>query len=75
MKTKKKNLPAGAVIKNLAIGAIDLGFDSWTGQMGYSVTNDSPPLRYPFAAVLPQTQAAEMGPCHFFMLHRNAVFK
>ena len=37
---------------DIAIGAGDLGFDSWIGQIGHSVANDSPPLQHFFGAVL-----------------------
>ena len=33
------------VVKDIDIGAGGLGFDSWVGQIGQSVGNDSPPVQ------------------------------
>ena len=36
--------PLTSVVKRFAFNAEGLGFDSWTGQIGHSVANGSPPL-------------------------------
>ena len=41
----------GVVVRDIAIGAVGLGFNSWTGQIGYGVANGSPLLRRFFVAV------------------------
>ena len=35
--------PVNAVVEDIAIGAVGLGFDSLIGQIGHSVVNGSPP--------------------------------
>ena len=42
------------VIKDIAIDAEGLGFNSQAGQIGHSVANGSPPLRRFFGAALPK---------------------
>ena len=56
----------GAVMKNIAIGAGGLGFDSCAGQIGHSVANGSPVLRHFFGAVLPRRCATEMGSAAYY---------
>ena len=46
------NDQSAQLIKDIGIGAVDLGFDYRAGQIGYSVANGSPPLRRFFGAVL-----------------------
>ena len=62
-----------AVVKHIAIGAEDLGFDSRDVQVGRTVTNGSPPLRCFFGAVLPRCQAVGMGPATRYTLRRNTA--
>ena len=42
------------MLKDIVNGAGGLELDSRIGQIGYSVANDSPPLRRFFGAVLPR---------------------
>ena len=44
--------PVSSVVKHMAFGAGDQGFDSRAGQIEHSVANDSPPLRRFYGAVL-----------------------
>ena len=50
--TKIIRWPLGEVIKDIDIGARDLGFDSQAGQIRYSVANGSARMRCFFGAVL-----------------------
>ena len=61
----------GTMVKDIASGAGDHGFDSRVGQIGHSVANDSPLLRRFFGAAFPRRQAAEMSPVKSYTLRRN----
>ena len=50
--------PVGEEVKDIAIGARGVGFDSWAGQIRHIVAKILPTLHYFFGAVLP---SAEMG--------------
>ena len=54
--------------EDIAIGANDVGFDSWLGQIGHNVAKVSPTLQYFFGAVLPST---EMGPASRYTIPHN----
>ena len=57
----------------LVSGVGGLRFKSRTGQIGHSVTNGSPPLRYSSkGAVLPGRNDAEMGPAN--SLHSSTYY-
>ena len=56
----KCDRPVGVVVKDIAIGAGSVGFDSWAGQIGHIVAKVSPTLQYFFGAVLPSRD----GPRH-----------
>ena len=60
--------PAGVAVKDIAIGAGGVGFDSWVGQIGHSVAKVLPTLQYFFRAVLP---SAEMGPATRYTIPRK----
>ena len=49
------------VVRDIAIGAVSLEFDSRAEQIGHSVANSSPPLRHFFETVLSRRSSAEMG--------------
>ena len=61
----------GEVVKDIAIGARGLGFDSLAGQIGHSVASGSSPLRLFFGPVLSRRLAAEMGHAISCTLWRN----
>ena len=63
--------PVSAVAKHIAIGAVDLGFDSKASLIGHGVENNSPPLRCLFGGMLPKRQAAEMDLATHYTLQCN----
>ena len=65
------NRPVSLVVKAHAIGAVSLGFGSWTGKVRRSLANGSPPLRRFVGAGYPWCQAAEMGPATCYTLRRD----
>ena len=56
------------VIEDIATGTGGLGFDSWAGQIGHSVTNSSPPRRCLFGAVLSKELSRGDAPRHSLQL-------
>ena len=55
--------------KDIAIGARDVGFDSWADQIRHSAAKVLPTLQYFFGAVLP---SAKVGPAICYTILRNA---
>ena len=49
--------PVGVVIRNIAISAGGLGFDTWAGQIAHSVANGSPSLRCFLKLCCPDTKS------------------
>ena len=46
------NRPVSTIVKDITVGAGSLGINSWAGQVGLSVTNDSPSVGSLFATVV-----------------------
>ena len=63
--------PVIAVVKDIAIGAGGLGFDSQAGQIGHSVANILPSLLRFFGAVLSRSSIAEMDPVTRYTCQRD----
>ena len=63
--------PVIAVVKDIAIGAGGLGFDSRAGQIGHSVANILPSLLRFFGAVLSRRSIAEMDPVTRYTRQRD----
>ena len=60
----------GAVVRNIAQGALGSGFDSRAAYIGHSVANGSLPLQRFFRVVLPGCQVAELGPATCYTRRR-----
>ena len=65
------NRPVDVLVKDIAIGAESLWFDSHAGQVGHYVANGSQPLRRFFRSCVTQALTREDSPAICYTLRRN----